>query len=235
METAEKVMRAQADRDAREIFIKENLPFIYSCASQAAGRFVDESDDVFSVALSAFHDAVTAYEESKGRFHAFAKTCIRNRIKDYYRAQSRYKRTVPFSSLTAADDNGGEIPFEAEDKNTGISETAIEIYSLKAELEPFGISFFELPKAAPKSKKTRSACIQIVRYLVSEKELLSFVYDKKTLPVKQILSHLKVNKKIPERHRKYLIMGVLIINGDYEILPGYFDPEHRRWKSCRVL
>ena len=82
METAEKVMWAQADRDAREIFIKENLPFIYSCASQAAGRFVDESDDVFSEALAAFHDAVTAYEESKGHFHACAKTCIRNRIGD---------------------------------------------------------------------------------------------------------------------------------------------------------
>ncbi len=230
METAEKVMRAQADWDTREIFIKENLPFIYSCASQAAGRFVDESDDVFSEALTAFHDAVTAYEESKGSFHAFAKICIRNRISDYYRTQSRHKRTVPFSSLAAQDDNGEEIPFEAEDKNAGISETALEIYSLKSELEAFGISFFELPKSAPKSKKTRSACIQIVRYIISKKELLSFVYDKKSLPIKQILSHLKVNKKIPERHRKYLIMGVLIMHGNYEILAGYFDSENGRWK-----
>lgn len=230
METAEKVMRAQADWDAREIFIKENLPFIYSCASQAAGRFVDESDDVFSEALTAFHDAVTAYEESKGSFHVFAKICIRNRISDYYRTQSRHKCTVPFSSLAAQDDNGEEIPFEAEDKNAGISETALEIYSLKAELEAFGISFFELPKSAPKSKKTRSACIQIVRYIISKKELLSFVYDKKSLPIKQILSHLKVNKKIPERHRKYLIMGVLIMHGNYEILAGYFDSENGRWK-----
>lgn len=179
METAEKVMRAQADRAALEVFIKENLPFIYSCASQAAGRFVDESDDVFSVALSAFHDAVTSYEESKGQFHAFAKTCIRNRISDYYRTQSRHKRAIPFSSLAAEDDNGEEIPFEAEDKNAGISETALEIYSLKAELEPFGISFFELPKAAPKSKKTRSACIQIVRYIVSKKRTAFFRIRKK--------------------------------------------------------
>ena len=190
---------------------------------------MDESDDVFSEALSAFHDAVTSYEEDKGHFHAFAKTCIRNRISDYYRVQSRHKRAVPFSSL-AEDSNGEEIPFEAQDKNTGISETALEIYSLKAELEQFGISFFELPKAAPKSKKTRRACIQIVRYIVSEKDLLSYVYKKRALPVKQILEHLKVSKKVPERHRKYLIMGVLIINGNYEILSGYFDPENRRWK-----
>lgn len=231
METAEKVMRAQADSAALEVFIQENLPFIYSCASQSAGRFVDESDDVFSVALSAFHDAVTSYKKSKGQFHTFAKTCIRNRISDYYRVQSRHKHAVPFSSLTAQDDNGEEIPFEAEDKNAGISETTLELYSLKAELEPFGISFFELPKSAPKSKKTRSACIQIVRYIVSKKELLSFVYEKKSLPVKQILEHLKVSKKVLERHRKYLIMGVLIIHGNYEILSGYFDPENRRWES----
>lgn len=190
---------------------------------------MDESDDVFSEALSAFHDAVTSYEERKGHFHAFAKTCIRNRISDYYRVQSRHKRAVPFSSL-AEDSNGEEIPFEARDKNTGISETALEIYSLKAELEQFGISFFELPKAAPKSKKTRRACIQIVRYIVNDKELLSYVYKKRALPVKQILEHLKVSKKVPERHRKYLIMGVLIINGNYEILSGYFNPENRRWK-----
>lgn len=234
METVEKVMRAQEDDAAQELFIKENMPFIYSCASQAAGRFVDESDEVFSEALSAFHDALASYEESKGHFHSFAKVCIHNRIKDYYRAQSRHSRVIPFSSLAKENDSGEETAFEAEDKNAGISETALEIFSLKAELEPFGISFFELPDAAPKSKKTRKACIEIVRCIVASKELLAFVYDKKLLPVKRLLSDLQVNKKILERHRKYLIMGILIINGDYEILSEYFDPEYRRWKACRA-
>lgn len=111
-----------------------------------------------------------------------------------------------------------------------MSETALEIFSLKSELAPFGISFFELPKAAPKFKRTRVACVEIVKYIVGKKELLASVYEKKTLPAKQVLSALNVNKKVLERHRKYLIMGILIINGNYEILSEYFDPEYRRWQ-----
>lgn len=234
MEIAEKIIRAQVDTAARELFIKENMAFIYSCAAQAVGRFVDESDDVFSEALVAFHDALINYDESKGYFHAFAKICIHNRIKDYYRAQKCHSHVIPFSSLATKNDTGEETAFEAEDKNAGTSETALEIYSLKAELELFGISFFDLPKAAPKSKKTRKICVGIVRYIVNDKKLLASVYDKKVLPVKHLLSHLKTNKKIPEQHRQYLIMGILIMNGNYEILSGYFDSECGRWKSCRV-
>lgn len=205
MKTVEKIIRAQADNAARELFIKENMAFIYSCASQSAGRFVDESDDVFSEALAAFHDALTNYEEGKGNFYSFAKTCIHNRIKDYYRSQRRNSHVIPFSSLARENDKGEETDFEVEDKNAGISDVAFEIFSLKAELELFGISFFDLPKAAPKSKKTHNACVEIVRYIVGSKELLAFVYDKKVLPVKQLLMNLRVNKKIPERHRKYII------------------------------
>ena len=62
METAERIMRAQIDAAMREIFIRDNMSFIYSCAAQAAGRFVDESDDVFSEALTAFDAALMSYD-----------------------------------------------------------------------------------------------------------------------------------------------------------------------------
>lgn len=228
METAGIIMRAQTDSAERELFIKENTAFIHGCAAQAAGHFVDENDDVFSEALTAFNNAITVYKEEKGYFHVFAKACIHNRIKDYYRAQKRHSNVIPFSSLSAENDNGEEIAFETEDKNAGVSGTAFEICSLKAELEPFGISFFDLPKAAPKSKKTRKACVDIVRYITEHKELLDSVREKKVLPVKQVMTDLKVNQKIFERHRKYLIMGILITDGGYEILSEYFDAGDRR-------
>ena len=60
METAEKVMRAQADWDTREIFIKENLPFIYSCASQAAARNTKKA----KVALMLLLKSVSAIESA---------------------------------------------------------------------------------------------------------------------------------------------------------------------------
>ena len=175
METAEIIMRAQTDSAERELFIKENTAFIHGCAAQAAGHFVDENDDVFSEALTAFNNAITVYKEEKGYFHVFAKACIHNRIKDYYRAQKRHSNVIPFSSLSAENDNGEEIAFETE-----------------------------------------------------HKELLDSVREKKVLPVKQVMTDLKVNQKIFERHRKYLIMGILITDGGYEILSEYFDAGDRR-------
>lgn len=115
------------------------------------------------------------YKEEKGYFHVFAKACIHNRIKDYYRAQKRHSNVIPFSSLSAENDNGEEIAFETE-----------------------------------------------------HKELLDSVREKKVLPVKQVMTDLKVNQKIFERHRKYLIMGILITDGGYEILSEYFDAGDRR-------
>lgn len=153
MEATEKIKHAQTDPAAQERFIRENLSFIHGCAAQGAGHYVDESDEVFSEALVAFHDALLHYDESKGHFHAFAKVCILNRIKDYYRKQNRHRQVIPFESLGTTDDHGAEKPFEPVAENTGMSETALEIASLKIELEAFDISFFDLPKAAPKAKK----------------------------------------------------------------------------------
>lgn len=228
MNAVKEILQAQADTKAKELFIRENLPFIRRCAALAAGHFVDESDDVFSEALAAFHSALMNYKDDKGNFKAFAKTCIQNRINDYYRKQNRHGNVIPFSSLSNENDNGDEIVFEIEDTNSGVSDTALEIYSLKSELEPFGISFFDLPDAAPKFKRTRRLCTDIVRYITADKSLVSAVYAKKTLPVKQVSDALNINKKVLERHRKYIIMGILIINGEYEILSEYFDSDYGR-------
>ena len=219
MITADKIERAKSSADARESLIKEYSNFICSCASKAAGRFVDKSDDIYSEALIAFDNALTSYDRSKGNFNSFAKIVIHNRIND-----------VPFGSLAVQNDNGEYVDFDPEDKNAEISDTAIEIFSLKQELKIFDIDFFDLPSASPKSAKTRKACMEIVKYITGNQSLLDSFYKSKTLPVKAILSDLNVNKKIPERHRKYIIMGVLITEGKYEVLLSYLDPEKGRCK-----
>lgn len=208
----------------RELFIKENISFIASCASQVAGHFVDRDDDLFSESLSAFNDSINSFDDSKGYFYAYAKVCIQNKIKDYFKKQNRHNSVIPFSSLSSANDRGEEIAFEVEDVGAGMSETALEIYSLKEELKQFGIVFTNLPSAAPKLSRTRKACVKAARYVVENKKLLDSLYRKKCLPSTQILSELKLNKKITERYRPYIIMGILILNGNYEILAEYFDP-----------
>lgn len=228
MRTNEEVIKVQQNIEGRDEFIKRNVDFIRRCASLTAKRFINENDDIFSEALIAFNDAIDNYDISKGDFFAFAKTVIHNKINDWFKKQTRHSKVISFSGLTSNDDEEKEI--EIEDKNAGISDTAFEIYSLGQELEKFEISFFDLPKSSPKSHKTREACMLVVNYILNNEELLRYVYSKKCLPVKQIIEELKVNKKIPDRYRKYIITGIVIINGKYDIVSEYFNPKVGRCK-----
>lgn len=49
----------------------------------------------------------------------------------------------------------------------------------------------------------------------------SFLYLKKRLPSGELLAALHINDKLLERHRAYIIAGVLISRGGYEVLRDY--------------
>lgn len=217
MPSEEKIAAVKNDGEEREAFIRENISFIKKTASKSAGQFIDESDDVFSEALIAFNDAIDSFVPGRGGFAAFAKTVIKNRITDYFRKEKGC--VIPFSALAVEDDSGDETEFEVEDKKAGISETAIEINSLKNELDSFGIDFFSLADSSPKAGKTREQCLFAIKEIAKNDGLSSYLYKKKAIPASQVGS---VNKKILERHRKYIIAGVLTVRGGYDIIGGYF-------------
>lgn len=224
----DRILQAQFDKAAREAFVAEHMGFICKCAAKASGRYVDKNDDLCSEASLAFIEALDSYDGGKGNFEAYAATVMRNKVIDYLRRQNKHGKVIPFSSLSKENEHGDEVGADFEDENTGLSDTAMQIYSLRNELEKFGISFFELPSATPKTDKTKAACMKVINYIVNDAVLLRSVYEKQCLPVKQILETLKVNKKIPERHRKYIIAGILIINGKYEAIAEYFNGGKRR-------
>ena len=129
---------------------------------------------------------------------------------------------MPFSSLGSWDEDGNELEFDMEDSKEQISDAALEIQGISEELKKFQISFFDLPKASPKSKKTRKVCNEVVRYLLSNPMLLTILREKKMLPSKVIKEQVKVSDKLLERHRKYIIAACIILSGEYEIVSEYF-------------
>ena len=223
MNETEQLLLAQCDSHAREKLLSENDAFICRCASKAAGRFVDSHDDAYSEALIAFNNAVTAYQPEKGAFYALAATAIQNRVTDLLRKENRNKNTIPFSSLVTQDEEGHEKPFESIDDTPLISDAALEIETLRQELQYFGISFFDLPNASPKFRRTKIACKEIIVWLIRQPTLVHNIRQKKCLPVKQITDALHTSKKLLERNRSYIIAGVLICAGDYPIMQEYFN------------
>ena len=135
-------------------------------------KIITEQDDEYSIALIAFNEAIDSYDKAKGNFLAFSALVIRNRLLNYIRTEDRHKRSVPFSSLGTWDEDGKELEFDIEDTKAQKSDVVIEIQSVSKELEAFQISFLELPRFSPKSKKTKAACNEVIDFMLSKPMLI---------------------------------------------------------------
>ncbi len=237
MVTFDNINRAKTDPEYRNIFIEENEKFILACAYKAVGRFVTKSDDVWSIALIAFNEAIDAYDEDKGSFASFSSLIIRRRVIDHLRVEGRYDKEIAFDMSdmdTQDEDDPGSKALERQVK-TKVSQMSREVPSdassaitvkdeieaLKAVLDGFSFSFFDLTECSPKAAKTKKACGEAVRCLLGNKELYSKMLSSKMLPIAEIEKNTALPRKILERHRKYIITAGIILGGDYPLLSEY--------------
>ena len=226
---------AIASRDSEEKFnkfVKDNERFIKKCAAKSCRRFVREEDDEWSVALVAFYEAVRTYDEGKGRFSSFAQLVISRRLKDYFDSESRHRMEIATSPETF---DGDIDPEEASAYEKEVAKTAAadavfsevdnpvahEIFALRDVLKKYDFEIFDIGKASPKAGKTKRACAAALRCILEDKELAGQIQEKGTLPYSRLLEVEGVTKKILERHRKYLIVAVLVLGGDYPNLSEY--------------
>jgi len=225
MEMNQKVILAKSDDTIRNNIISEYSNFIKARISKTVKRNITESDDEYSIGIMAFNEAIDSYNENKGNFLSFASIVIRNRIINHIKAESKNSKVIPFSSLSTRDEDGEENSFDIEDEKATIesreNDVAYEIDSLKKELEKYNISFFDLPKSSPKAQKTKDMCIEVIKYIKSKPILIENLKEKKTLPSSILLRELKINEKLLERHRKYIISSIIILTGDYENIADY--------------
>lgn len=222
MTLEESILLAQKDIDMRNDIINNYRNYISSCASKTVGKYITNQDDEMSIAMIAFNEAITKYDSEKGAFLSFANITIKNRIIDYMRKEYKGERDIPFSELSKIDKNGDEIEFDVEDVKQVKSDEKIELEALTTELGKYNISFFDLPKVTPKSKKTKQACREIIRHILRSSILVNEIKLNGMLPIKSILDNIKMNRKIIERHRIYIITVIIIITGDYDSISEYF-------------
>lgn len=227
------------DEEALNRFIEEHRRFILSCAYKATGHFVTESDDEYSVALIAFHEAVKAYESEKGDFHAFAALVIRRRLIDHLKSQPGAKREIltdPYVMDGDVDEEDPELAYELEVKRRqaelseetsenrpGTAPMRDEIEAVQGILKGYGFSFADLAECPPKAGKTREACAKSVAFMLRNPEMIEKMQEGHTLPIKEIERSVKVPRKILERHRRFIIASTEILNGEYPLLGEYMS------------
>ncbi len=229
----DKVIQAKTDPDIRNKFIDENRAFVLKSAYYALNRYVDDHDEEWSTALLAFNEAIDAWSEEGGSgFYSFAQLVIKRRLLNQIRTTQRYRNEIQTEPQVLEGDMDQEedptafqmevrssvAALSAENRNQRLAD---EIDALEEALAWYPIDFFDLEHASPKAGKTKEACTMLILKLYRNKELYRKMRESKSLPVKELLQGTKIHKKIPERHRRFIIASAEILHGDYPILQEY--------------
>ncbi|TWT28020.1 RNA polymerase sigma-I factor [Planomicrobium sp. CPCC 101110] len=220
------VQAQNGNEEAMQDLLSSYAPFMKKTAAQVCKRFIDDHDDEYSVALTAFHEAVQKYEEGQNAsFLTFAHMVIRRRIIDFVRkeaARSEYSHDFRHNGDEGAGNRVTDS--EALDRfhmQQQAEKRREEILLFDKLLGGYGLSFQILAAASPAHEDARRTAIQISQLVVETEEYKTYLLEKKKLPVKEIEQLVKVSRKTIERNRKYIIAIALLLMSDLYYLKDY--------------
>lgn len=105
--------------------VKKHMAFLIRTTSHFTGKYVSiENDEEFSIALMAFTEAVTKYDEDRGNFLGFAKLVIESRLKTYLWKKRNESSEV---SLEAMQEEGIDFAEEKEKKTAACGKKLSDI------------------------------------------------------------------------------------------------------------
>ena len=225
-EIIQRVYKAKDDVQVADALIVDYLPFIKAETAKHLKRAcVEENDDELSIAMIAFHEAVTGYARGRGAFLPYASMLIRSRLIDYSRKESRHRGHISMETPIGEDGDtvGEQIPWEKDRHEELIHRdaTRAEIEELSRQMEQFGVSLSDVADNCPRQKRTLEACRKVLECASANKEILDELLRTKRLPILRLVKESQVERKTLERHRKYLIALLLICTNGYEIIRGH--------------
>ncbi len=219
------VYAAKRDRQKADDLIREYIPFIRSEACKCMSKLCTEQDDEFSIAMMAFHEAITGYEFGRGAFLNYAAMLIRSRIIDYQRKEAKQVKTISLYSETGEGNKtvmdqlvDGRDRFE---EAAALEATKQEIAELAMVMTEFGVNFSDVAENSPKQERTMKACAAAIRYAAENRKILDELMQTKRLPMARLVQGAGVERKTLERHRKYILAMLLIQTNGYEIIRGH--------------
>lgn len=220
------VCGAKKDPDQADALIRRYIPFIRSEATKYMGRLCTEQDDEYSIAMTAFYEAVMGFEKDKGAFMSYAALLIRSRLIDYTRKESRHQGHISLYEENGGGDERSLMDTLADERDhyeesARREATRQEIQELSAVMSTFGIRFSDVADNCPRQERTLSACARAVRYAADNTALLDELLRTKKLPLNQLALGSGVPRKTLERHRKYVLAMLLIQTNGYELIRGH--------------
>ncbi|WP_091538992.1 RNA polymerase sigma-I factor [Alkaliphilus peptidifermentans] len=217
------------DQAERNRLIKEYIPFIQKNTSKQLGKYVDmNNDDLYSVGLMAFNEALDKFNEEKGSFLSFASMVIKSRIVDQLRKDSKNSKEVYLSQYSNEENNNFAEDLVAVDSFEASIEAKLDMEQLVKEMNRFGVTLDDLINQSPKHFDTRLKAIEISRFVYESKSLKEKLMRTYNLPVTDIIAELHISKKVIQRSRKFIIALVLIQDSNLDTMKHYISQIERR-------
>lgn len=222
----EEVLKVKKGNMDINIFIEKYKPFIFSTIKELKGRYIDETDELSTIGMLAFKEAVDNFDPDKGNFYSFAKKVIKLRLIDHYRKNKKRKDNV-ISILEDREYKNKLSKIEQEkafDQYLIEEETKLrreEIKEYVQELKEYDINLKELEKLSPRKKKLKEMYYNSADYIAEDEDLYKNFIESHRLPAKELSENLKINRKQLDRGRKYIISLVILKKGNYEMLAEY--------------
>jgi RNA polymerase sigma factor len=224
----EEVLKVKKGNMDINIFIEKYKPFIFSTIKELKGRYIDETDELSTIGMLAFKEAVDSFDPDKGNFYSFAKKVIKLRLIDHYRKNKKRKDNV-ISILEDREYKNKLSKIEQEkafDQYLIEEETKLrreEIKEYVQELKEYDIKLKELEKLSPRKKKLKEMYYNSADYIAKDEDLYKNFIESHRLPAKELSENLKINRKQLDRGRKYIISLVILKKGNYEMLAEYIN------------
>ncbi|MGX6486572.1 sigma factor [Aerococcus sanguinicola] len=200
-------------REERNALIQEHFGFIIKTVSEITGRYVEVgNDDALSVALMAFDEAISRYDEERGHFLAFCKLVIKSRVLTHLKGEGRGQEEVSLDDLQ-------ELGFDPVDERP-VSQTdmKVEIEAWKGDLEDFAITLEQLADESPKHRDTRERAIDISEASSKKRAITDHLFTKKRLPIRKMSRTFDVTEKVIKGSKTFIISVIVIFVKEYRAL-----------------
>ena len=158
---------------------------------------------------------------------------IKRRLMDYFDSQSRHQAEVPANPYSfdgqIDSDQATALDIELTKSNVsmdtsmspGTTPLEDEVEEIRQIIAPYGFDLYEIGSCSPKAVKTKRACASVIEAISSSDDLFETMRKKHNLPYVRLVQIPGINKKLLERHRKYLIVAAEIRRGDFPQLSEY--------------
>lgn len=220
----QRILVAQKDKTELNELLKDYLPYI---KKQLIGMSTTglEYDDMLSLSMLTFMNAVKQYRPNHGNFLSFCAICIKHRLIDEGRKQKKYMAKQTFFTLQQ-EDRQNEIELEEAsisvyNKHLEQEELAYEIKSFSKQVEDFGFSFADLPRICPKQQRARLQCYAIANAIKNTPNMRENLLNHHKLGQSELAEKFSISTKTVEKHRRYIVALALLLIGDYPCIRAY--------------